>query len=42
MNKEANEPLKYAGTGPAYSYLSTLNPLSGVTGGGDRFPEWMA
>lgn len=42
MNKEAKEPLNYAGTGPAYSYLSTLNPLSGVTGGGDRFPEWAA
>jgi hypothetical protein len=42
MNKEAEKPLSYAGTGPAYSYLSTLNPISGVTGGGDRFPEWIA
>ena len=29
-----------AGSTPEYSYLNTFNPVSAITGGGDRVPEW--
>lgn len=42
MNKQAESDNVIAGTGDKFSYWNTLNPLSFLTGGGDRYPKFVA
>ena len=42
MNKQAEADNVIAGTGDKFSYWNTLNPLSFVIGGNDRYPEFVA
>jgi len=37
-----NEPRAFAGTDDRYSYWNTINPFSGIMGGGDRYPKFWA